>query len=65
MVCREDGKEMFFNVKDCVGSKPISGDTVRFDVVDSDTKPGQLKARGLKVETTCRCVLIIIDVFCN
>lgn len=43
----EDGKEMFFNVKDCVGSKPISGDTVRFDVVDSDTKPGQLKAANI------------------
>jgi len=43
----EDGKEMFFNVRDCVGSKPIAGDTVKFDVADSDTKPGQLKATNI------------------
>ena len=60
----EDGKEMFFNVKDCVGSKPISGDTVRFDVVDSDTKPGQLKAWGLKVEARCVLILMCFAVKC-
>lgn len=60
----EDGKEMFFNVKDCVGSKPISGDTVRFDVVDSDTKPGQLKAWGLKVEARCVLILMCFAIKC-
>ena len=40
---------MFFNVRDCVGSKPIAGDTVKFDVADSDTKPGQLKAWKFQV----------------
>ncbi len=46
----EDGKEMFFNVRDCVGSKPVAGDTVKFDVADSDTKPGQLKAWKFQVQ---------------
>ena len=41
-----DGTELFFNVKDCVGSKPVAGDTVKFDMAESDTKPGQMQARG-------------------
>ncbi|CAJ1379770.1 unnamed protein product [Effrenium voratum] len=46
-IIMEDGAEMFFNVKDCVGSKPIAGDTVKFDVVQSDSKPGQMQAKNI------------------
>ena len=35
---------MFFNVKECVGSKPAPGDTVKFDIGDSDRNPGQKQA---------------------
>lgn len=35
---------MFFNVKECVGSKPAPGDTVKFDIGDSERNPGQKQA---------------------
>ena len=42
--CPKDGVEMFFNVKECVGSKPAAGDIVKFDIGDSDRNPGQKQA---------------------
>lgn len=38
---------MFFNVKECVGSKPIAGDTVKFDIGDSERNPGQKQATNI------------------
>mmetsp|Transcript_1773 Transcript_1773/g.2617 ORF Transcript_1773/g.2617 Transcript_1773/m.2617 type:complete len:226 (-) Transcript_1773:188-865(-) len=43
-ITMEDGVEMFFNVKECVGSKPAAGDIVKFDIGDSDRNPGQKQA---------------------
>lgn len=42
-----DGSELFMNIKDCVGSKPVPGDTVKFDMGPSDNKPGMLQARNI------------------
>ena len=43
-IVMEDGVEMFFNIKDCVGSKPVAGDTVKFDIEESPIKPGSKQA---------------------
>ncbi|CAK9020122.1 Uncharacterized protein SCF082_LOCUS14797 [Durusdinium trenchii] len=43
----EGQPELFFNAKDCVGSKPVTGDTVKFDLTPSDAKPGQMQARNV------------------
>ena len=43
-IVMEDGAEMFFNIKDCVGSKPQAGDTVKFDIEESPIKPGSKQA---------------------
>ena len=40
----DDGTELFFNVKDCVGSKPAAGDILKFDMADSVMKPGNKEA---------------------
>ena len=45
-IVMEDGVEMFFNIKDCVGSKPTAGDTVKFDIEESPIKPGSKQARA-------------------
>ena len=46
-IVMEDGVEMFFNIKDCVGSKPAAGDTVKFDIEESPSKPGSKQAQLL------------------
>ena len=51
-IVMEDGVEMFFNIKDCVGSKPMAGDTVKFDIEESPIKPGSKQAGSQPV----RCV---------
>lgn len=38
---------MFFNVKECVGSKPVAGDIVKFDIGESDRNPGQKQANNV------------------
>lgn len=38
---------MFFNVRDCVGSKPIAGDKVKFDICDSERNPGHKQATNV------------------
>ncbi len=40
----DDGTELFFNVKDCIGSKPAAGDILKFDMADSVMKPGNKEA---------------------
>ena len=47
----EGQPELFFNAKDCVGSKPVTGDTVKFDLTPSDAKPGQMQARSIQVQS--------------
>ena len=42
-----DGTEIFINIKDCVGSKPVTGDAVKFDLSPSDNKPGEMQARNI------------------
>jgi cold shock CspA family protein len=42
-----DGTDVFMNIKDCVGSKPVSGDTVKYDITASDNKPGMMQARNI------------------
>eukprot|EP00747_Dinoflagellata_sp_TGD_P121723 gnl/TRDRNA2_/TRDRNA2_173482_c2_seq1.p1 gnl/TRDRNA2_/TRDRNA2_173482_c2~~gnl/TRDRNA2_/TRDRNA2_173482_c2_seq1.p1 ORF type:complete len:202 (-),score=57.73 gnl/TRDRNA2_/TRDRNA2_173482_c2_seq1:98-703(-) len=39
-----EGQDIFCYFNDCVGSRPQAGDVVQFDLVDSDTKPGTMKA---------------------
>ncbi|OLQ07828.1 hypothetical protein AK812_SmicGene8738 [Symbiodinium microadriaticum] len=46
-IVMEDGVEMFFNIKDCVGSKPVAGDTVKFDIEESPIKPGSKQAKNV------------------
>eukprot|EP00439_Symbiodinium_sp_Y106_P066441 s2470_g10.t2 len=46
-IVMEDGVEMFFNIKDCVGSKPMAGDTVKFDIEESPIKPGSKQAKNV------------------
>ena len=46
-IIMEDGTDMFFNVKDCVGSKPVQGDKVKFDIGESSIKPGQKQAQNV------------------
>ena len=48
-IIMEDGTEVFFNVKDCVGSKPAAGDILKFDVAESTMKPGSKEAEGMKL----------------
>lgn len=43
-IVMDDGTELFFNVKDCVGSKPAAGDILKFDMADSQMKPGSKEA---------------------
>jgi len=43
-ITMDDGTELFFNVKDCVGSKPAAGDILKFDMADSQLKPGNKEA---------------------
>eukprot|EP00933_Yihiella_yeosuensis_P031937 TRINITY_DN2552_c0_g2_i1.p1 TRINITY_DN2552_c0_g2~~TRINITY_DN2552_c0_g2_i1.p1 ORF type:complete len:229 (-),score=69.20 TRINITY_DN2552_c0_g2_i1:148-834(-) len=42
-----DGTDVFMHLKDCVGSKPQVGDKVKFDIGESDTKPGVMQARNI------------------
>eukprot|EP00437_Effrenium_voratum_P003722 CAMPEP_0181432678 /NCGR_PEP_ID=MMETSP1110-20121109/18895_1 /TAXON_ID=174948 /ORGANISM="Symbiodinium sp., Strain CCMP421" /LENGTH=231 /DNA_ID=CAMNT_0023556097 /DNA_START=48 /DNA_END=739 /DNA_ORIENTATION=+ len=46
-ITMDDGAEMFFNVRDCVGSKPIAGDKVKFDICDSERNPGHKQATNV------------------
>ena len=46
-ITMDDGTDMFFNVKDCVGSKPVQGDKVKFDIGESSLKPGQKQAQNV------------------
>lgn len=49
-ITMDDGTELFFNVKDCVGSKPAAGDLLRFDMADSQMKPGNKEAGSGKMD---------------
>lgn len=46
-ITMDDGTELFFNVKDCVGSKPAAGDILKFDMADSQLKPGNKEAKNI------------------
>ncbi|CAK9089841.1 unnamed protein product [Durusdinium trenchii] len=46
-IVMDDGTELFFNVKDCVGSKPAAGDILKFDMADSQMKPGSKEAKNV------------------
>eukprot|EP00931_Biecheleriopsis_adriatica_P023465 TRINITY_DN14809_c0_g1_i1.p1 TRINITY_DN14809_c0_g1~~TRINITY_DN14809_c0_g1_i1.p1 ORF type:complete len:325 (+),score=56.60 TRINITY_DN14809_c0_g1_i1:48-977(+) len=43
----QDGTEAFMHKDDCVGSRPITGDLVQFDLVKSETKPGKMQAKNI------------------
>jgi len=46
-ITQADGSELFVHVKDCVGSRPVPGDKLKFDIRDSETKPGQQQASNV------------------
>ena len=54
-IVMEDGVEMFFNIKDCVGSKPVAGDTVKFDIEESPIKPGSKQAGSHPSALSTQC----------
>ena len=54
-IVMEDGVEMFFNIKDCVGSKPVAGDTVKFDIEESPIKPGSKQAGSHTSALSAQC----------
>mmetsp|Transcript_116056 Transcript_116056/g.248183 ORF Transcript_116056/g.248183 Transcript_116056/m.248183 type:complete len:193 (-) Transcript_116056:52-630(-) len=41
------GADVFVHIKDCQGGAPQQGDTVSFDLVDSETKPGSKRASNV------------------
>mmetsp|Transcript_35317 Transcript_35317/g.53087 ORF Transcript_35317/g.53087 Transcript_35317/m.53087 type:complete len:255 (+) Transcript_35317:72-836(+) len=41
------GQDVFLHVRECVGTQPQQGDIVTFNVEDSPSKPGQLRATNV------------------
>eukprot|EP00930_Biecheleria_cincta_P003245 TRINITY_DN104175_c0_g1_i1.p1 TRINITY_DN104175_c0_g1~~TRINITY_DN104175_c0_g1_i1.p1 ORF type:complete len:254 (-),score=31.14 TRINITY_DN104175_c0_g1_i1:219-980(-) len=39
-----DGTDAYVELKDCVGTRPVTGDSVQFDVEPSMAKPGKMQA---------------------
>jgi cold shock CspA family protein len=43
----EDGSDVFMHHRDYVGSKPVVGDKVKFDIVPSESRPGDRQAKNI------------------
>ncbi|CAE8616621.1 unnamed protein product [Polarella glacialis] len=43
----EGSDDAFCHLKQCVGSQPVQGDTVKFDLEPSRSKPGQMQATNV------------------
>eukprot|EP00933_Yihiella_yeosuensis_P060140 TRINITY_DN6219_c1_g3_i1.p1 TRINITY_DN6219_c1_g3~~TRINITY_DN6219_c1_g3_i1.p1 ORF type:complete len:266 (-),score=70.59 TRINITY_DN6219_c1_g3_i1:205-900(-) len=46
-VTQADGSDIFLHIKDCVGSKPVIGDVVKYDAEPSATRPGTMQAKNV------------------